>query len=695
MNCFEHLTTQGEHHSFSFLRSTLRHSRPHLPLKSPTAASTTHFWRRGGVVFDMDVENDEIRVGYHRPPIRVLVSDVWVLILEHLTTLEAGNLIRIGNPALSSIVVQNWRKFVWGFECGSKFPFAALHLPQLRSFVIDCATFETRYIYVGPDGLSSPTVRHNCLRTIKFDFRQSGTLLHGCTAALPLSSRFPSLTTLKLRGLRADASLIARLAHLGETLQTLVFDVPRSGTIVPDLELVEVMSRLPRSLTKLTLMWPRMRISSTLLACWPPLLRTLNLQKVSQEVIFQLPTTLKSATLSIFGDEELAKWPLSTFPPALTHLSLVHEFSPHIQFEYDAAWPPHLTTLDVSIPADTPLKQLPTTLKSLSHQFRPTHLGSELFAQFPSLTTCTLTTDVRVEAIPATLTDLRLQRTVTFQSPLPSHIRRFSTLAFREDMKQLLPAQLEALSVRGWDSPHLPPTDLIRTLRFPAALKKLEIALNRTHYAGLTHLAELKSLDTLECRGAAPSHCRNPSAPFLIGCLPPSLTSMFIAFDAVPGDSVDPVWLQRLDLASAVPQLRALGLTGGFSNSSPLGPALATLPARLQSLWLLRCRSIPEASACAHLPPALLGLEISFELAEESSEDGELTNEHFSGLPPLLVHLVARIPIKSRITRDIVTFLPRHLNITYFYRADYHAHPEINEALNAHFNSLPQFHGYL
>lgn len=594
-------------------------------------------------------------------PFLGLVEDVLAQIIRKLVASDVYALISIGNPQTTAIVQRQWREIKLK-NANPIFPFRAFLLPQLRALRVKSTA--SGYVFVNLQS-SLAMLRRNSLTSLSLHFRQAWELLVASMGSESLSSRFPSLLKLDLQGLHTENAKLHRLAQLPPTLTSLTFCAYNLAVAADPMD-ISVVSTLPRTLTELKLQWPSITTDhwkGSYSELWPPQLRLLSLYTLpSYAVLSHLPDKLEE--MDIYAHHGTSyDWKVSTMPHGLSSIQL--RSAAPVRIIVDSAWPENMKILPPHVPV-CPLNSMPSSLAEFPVGVSDFQYTPETFAQFPHLKSAYLHTPQHAISLPSKLVEISISGSFRLP-PLPPTITTFTSSFLHLEDVSILPKGVKSLSLSFERSygPYLTsehfallPELLVKICCDTSCFKDRRTIMD---FKGLRRLHRLRSLQLDD----VPRPFFSASSNFLVDCLPSSLEDLCVfqpsrrSQEDEPSSSKLPsyLWLHKLCLAAATPNLRSLHVQGRFSDEDPLGPLLAALPKKCKSLRLWGIAQTFEPTALSNLPRGIEAIDIQF----SSDASGSLSNEHFEGLPNRLIRLEAQLPRGSIITEELAQKLPPYM----------------------------------
>lgn len=236
------------------------------------------------------------------------------------------------------------------------------------------------------------------LETLEFDFALCGSLLYQ-----PISTLYPSLTSLSLRSAFRQSELEALMANWPPKLRVLElnsflsFHTPKfSLKLIP--QLPKTLEQL--KLTSLALTDIEEDVAKNQEAFWPPELRVLHLSVLKSSKILQyLPNTLEDLDLYVQYpyqrplQSEIIEWRPSTFPPNITRIQVYDRGIAEFDLDHGEMLPPRLKSIFVNseLRLSDPLSKLPKSITSYPFYLLRSYSSADIFAALPLLQSAEIT----------------------------------------------------------------------------------------------------------------------------------------------------------------------------------------------------------------------------------------------------------------------------------------------------------------
>lgn len=607
-------------------------------------------------------------------------------ILEYLTLNDVLHLLACGNTVLGAKVSLKAQNFDVAAFDNFKFPFAAFNLPCLRS--IRVASSETlRVILLLPETRLKHIGSRDSLETLEFDFAQCGSLLHETSA--PLSSLYPSLTSLKLRSVHAKAEILVRLADLPPNLK--VFELVTSTSNREANFPLSLVSKLPRTLTQLNISWQLITDAEEEHfqdpeAFWPPQLRVLALSFLhSHKILDMLPKTLEDMTIrvhrgfSAMVQNQTYHLRPSTLPPGITSLRIDDSLAHWDLKDPNERLPPRLTFLNGELPLPDPLAHLPKSITAYPFHLLSQYSIKEIFTALPNLKSAPIQHHDMSESggrtmasleglLPPNMTSLTMFRHTeqNLTLTLPPKLTKLAIVTLKPSEVTKLPPGLKTLLFQPHsrykiNKAHLdyinnPPGDksdlefanenflwnASDLSRLPSHLVKLTLQMTHiwqySDLSGLKQLVSLRNLDLADISAVFPKDGFTASK-----CLPNSLESLALSA------------LGSCDLEEDEPN--------SFIVSDPV--------------WLL---DFFESNGKEDILPNLIYLQLNFNIIDRNAIAGRI----FSKFPKNLTSLELRYDPPAIVEENdafVLGHLPRSLRTLVIYMNDLNGNEEEREDL--------------
>lgn len=494
--------------------------------------------------------------------ISTLPLDALGEILQYVTAASIFYLLNTGDRRFMSMV--EYAATIIRDDCrhGQHFPFSAFRLPNLRSVIAVVPVHGIYYLDMGDTSLGDSTVRHKKLQTLELNFGQAGTLLSN--ASEPLSSRFPSLTSLALRYINKCEALVDALSQLPTTLTKLDIRTRSHGDYDLPLRIFKSLS----SLTELTVYWASIcipdkdefdeeKFHNEILSYWPPNLHILQISEfVGYTILDHLPPNLELLEVSLDRDDKEEKdffWKLSKIPQSLTSIWL--DDNDMMELDYDAPWPPNLTSCQIFPATPIPVEKWPPTISFAPNALWRNEndvLGSiaALTERFPNINSVIVD---QAEHMPPGLdkkTNLKqMILPAGAKTALPPNLTTLRAFDLPKEVLELLPSSIRYLGLESSNRIMQHQEILDSRLAYgPRDLSSLPVNLvslvlsmmpfcevsgdNTPSKNGISVLKPLKALYRLEkltVTQVKPGHV-HPSAQFLVDSLPTALEELDILF---------------------------------------------------------------------------------------------------------------------------------------------------------------------
>lgn len=620
-----------------------------------------------------------------------LAPDCIAILVQHLTGDDFVSLMKTGNRLLRYKLARNCSRLHFQSLHTSKFPFAALKLPELRCLSIYGTENTSTYLDFRNREELALIEGSKTIEKLDLRFRNSPALFVTPRRHVPRQSvrnRFPMLTTLIMH----DAIYQDSLESLfGEFPETMTFFSLKYGDGNPTVNLLSV-SKLPRHLQTLELRCCELRGPSKpdfeLAMTLPPHLLHLCLETLGNVLILDhLPSTLK--TLRFKAHQPNEAWQLSKLPPQLcsfwTNLS-------YWWLDVDAALPATLETFECSyfIDSNIPLfDRLPIGLKIVPESLfaKESRVDAEsLIKRFPNLERATIYSETTVTYLTESLKTLICQaQNIRIDSALPSAL---TDLTVRRPIPSSnlkhIPSSLTSLTVfcdpyirnqSGQDlSSQFPPWTEYDFTHIVDRIHLVSLEIDWMYIESGYSLAPLAKLETLKKFRLSEISLEGViEAPkWLPLCLPMNLEHFrfasqnegFHSAKRMPVKNFSPVF----DLERHTPHLQALMIYCGYSLKWTLTPEFfASLPRGLLKLLIRFENPDLQLNAVSQVPRSLQSFAFTFAKKDPSIY---LSEAHFKGLPPSLSSFILR-PISSAhyyIDSELYNILPKSISVMNCFR---------------------------
>lgn len=573
----------------------------------------------------------------------------------------------------------------------TKFPLAALSLPQLRSFRVSGIRELVAYLDFGENIQKVLSQGCKTLQKLELQFRNCAGLFLSpgkSIPRLPIRDRFPSLSTLILDDIICTDPLDSLFGEFPEILTTLSFTYHK--VIGEPTLCLSCIEKLPRNLTSLTLSGFRLsnrhKRYSSFENLFPPHLEHLEIVYLSEHhLIDHFPSSLKYLRFEITSDAPEFEWRSSKIPPTLVSLEFALGRG---NLVLDVPLPSTLENLEHSVSGTLlpSLENLPRSLKSVPGGLMARNELKSILDRFPNLQHTTIIREEMVPALPKGLKSLYCQVPLKLDScALPSGLKSLTMAApsFAHTLHHI-PSSLTTLRLgsysfdtqQGYPSVKLqfPPWSPLEYEQLASRLQLVNIYLEMKLVWNVSSLRPLSTIESLE-------HCSflngwpllMETAPdWLPQCLPKNLTSLSLLFstgsdniiDGVPvpapkkPNTVGETFLSACNLAEVTPKLQMLSLNCASLTPVTLGAAaFASLPRGLLELVFHFSLVDLAVDAISQLPRTIVRLHLG--LNEQSNQ--QLTNYHFAGLPEKLAKLTLWVGSKASIDDELLQILPKSI----------------------------------
>lgn len=556
---------------------------------------------------------------------------------------------------------------------GTKFPFAALKLPQRRTLSILGTDKLPVYLDFRNGGELALAQGNKTIEEIELRFRNSLALFLSPQELSPkppsVSVRFPSLTTLSLHNIVSINSIDRLFGEFPESLTKLSLHFATNAPERDTLYLSSV-ANLPRNLKTLELVGcvineapPKARLLE-LRSILPPKLVHLHLDFLSSlDIIRYLPSSLETLTFEAEHGTS-TRWKTSSLPLGLVSLKA----PPNVLF--DARLPSKMEIFEFYPEASLPmryLKYLPESLKIV-----PNLVGVDattIIKNFPNIERVTIDSSESLSKLPKTAKSLSCEKPLTLKSDLP---RSLVTLrlgyAIHLNSLKHVPSSLTSLTVEkiaekpsSWgelDFDHI--ANRIRLVSLEMDWKQV------ANTSSVTPLASMQTLKKLVFR-RIPLEDWFTAGEWLPECLPTSLTEFdFIANDlnhdqTKYGPPFEEFWTAKAKMRNfdeITPNLTSLNIECHYKVCLvTLSPAsFASLPRGLRKLNLYIANAALQRDAIAQLPETLQSLHLHL---YQTNRLCLTSNAHFTGLPPSIAELKLFTAVKHPLNAEIIPILPK------------------------------------
>lgn len=302
-----------------------------------------------------------------------IADEFFVLLTRYIDGNGFVALMMTGNRLLRYKLRLNCSSLRFRETATIAFPFAALKLANLRSLSIHGIKEVTTYLDFRERGGLVHSLGHKTLKKLELDFGNAISLFRSSNASsprLPIRDRFPSLSTLILKGFINPSSLESLLGELPETLTNLsaVHSEYRGVSNSMDLRYI---AKLPAHLKSLTMrgykLWAPLSSGNTLSELCPPNVRHLDLDILNDiNCLNHCPPKLKTLRLTVAYQREEFIWKSSKIPKGLKKLFL--NVGGACKLHLDAPLPSTLEHMDVSnyskFSDELTIDDMPLALKS-------------------------------------------------------------------------------------------------------------------------------------------------------------------------------------------------------------------------------------------------------------------------------------------------------------------------------------------
>lgn len=607
-----------------------------------------------------------------------LPNDIIGQCLRYLNGEDLISLMQTGNRQLRHKLAHNCHYFEI-YPChNTRFPFAALKLPALKS--LSLSGHEEVISYVNyMDGVET-SFNQVCksIEEINFRIANASAFLLPIKASiprLPIRDRFPSLTKLILHDFICEEQLKDEV--FGEFPETLTF---LSLKAVDPLDCndcdndfcVTTISKLPRQLKSLELLnFCIGHFNSENVAyedALPPNLTHLALDDIYDvPILSYLPsslTTLRFGWQSC-GTAPQLDWKLSTIPPGLVSLS-IGLFCDGLQVVEDAPLPSTLESVDYGVGFEGfSLETLPGSLKTAPKYLFTYDDDIKMLQNFENLEYASIWRErTSVAIFPTCLKALVCRGPCAIDSPLPNGLTELvlSVLPNHIDLANI-PSSLTSLSALGSELSIFSPWGRKEFVNIASwkFLSTLTISWTDIHSGySLAPLAGMNSLKNFDI-SSVPWRGLLETPEWLPQCLPATLRTfaMSTTNDAPLSRALEEDFFSGWNLQTVTPSLTSLEINCRYVSRQfiiPLSTAFfASLPRGLLSLLLNIAPAALELDAIAQLPRTiqLFGL-VSLE------KSNSLSDNHFRGLPPLPDFNLLYSALAS-VTPNIYNILPKSI----------------------------------
>lgn len=567
----------------------------------------------------------------------------------------------------------------------TKFPFAALNLPKLRSLSLSGIKDVPIYVDFRNVGKSALVKGSKTIEKVDFRFCNSLALFLGFPNSVPRLSvrdRFPSLTTLTLHGIMSEELLGRLFGELPESLTSFSLHCDELDAFI----CLSSIAKLPRHLKTLNLVDcyinnpsdPDFKFETAL----PPNLTHLNMQILRGiEILDYLPSTLKLLHFETSYNPSGNRWKFSKIPAGLT--SLETSLSRHL-FEIDAPLPSTMEKFLLSFAcfrgASFTIDSLPKKIKSVpQHLFYPKPSYESVVKRFPQLEYALINRETTVALLPETLKTLECEKSLQFDSALPSALKKlYLRSPPPSENLQNIPPSLTSLSFSSFDGrkkknsseimAQFPPwtesdfahiASRIRLVTLDINFKLIESAYALTPLAKLETLKKI-SLSRISLQGII-------DAPkWIPNCLPYNLKELYLSVSGKDPNEIDieteKEFFHHIDLSKVTPRLISLTVYCHYKAKlifTLKHELFASLPRGLLKLCFSFDSAFTPLGAVSHLPRSLQYLQLGFGNLDQLHHD--LSDDHFEGLPETLSEFRLQTERTHSITPKLFDILPRSI----------------------------------
>lgn len=605
--------------------------------------------------------------------------DSLAYLLEYLTGDEIHSLLCSGDRLLRSKVAQSLRRLELRPRHNEDFPFTALRLPQLQSFSVIC--YGKCYLRLKDDenfGSTSLEGRKSRLTSLHLEFTNLAALFTQ-EASISMYERFPLLTELVLR-CSPSSQLVDALSWLPQTLTKLAVDTRRGQISLRSLSHgpdINSIANLPKSLLSLDLSWYAIYAQNdqvNLASLLPPRLTALKILSFKKyTVVTHLPPNLVSLGLDMQANGTF--WQTSLLPKNLTELRTNQPLN------FDCPLPQSLVTLNV--PNDT--YEILLTLDNGNPNWKGLPLPpgleycyidcleapNDYYRRIKRILAVGINKDGQIEEVsrnqhegfPKKM-DCNVQN-IRFFKPLPPSIDTVNImLSMAGEDIQMLPKSLKVLDFNVWDADEdfvpFPPWSLEHVAQLPKYLQELKISFNFIDDGRKLAPISGIALDKLFLT-EVPTSQLETAPDWLPSCLPRHLKSLDLIVKLLDQGGVSTECIRLCNLAEAVPHLERLMMEVRFTDAHIMTPLLSSLPPKLDFLSLLSLRAVFEHGAFSSLPKSLARIIIGFAEESEDESNGCMSNDHLQGLPERLSELSITLSSNHTIDGKVVKYFPKTL----------------------------------
>lgn len=614
-------------------------------------------------------------------------KELWPGIADYLQAEDVFRLFQCGNRLLTARLGYNLRikQKLNNFDL---LPLSIFELPGIESINISVVSGSILRMCRIAKYDALVRIGSNSLKHLKLSFCQSSRIVSD--SGPPLSTRFPSLHTLELTHAICPLSE-SILYDLPPNLETFVFSLSnyfRSSTFSHSLQFL---SKLPRTLTKISMTMHMGQDADENPIQFPPNLRSLSLNRINAgfHLLDQLPEGMEYVDIHYATFVKKTGFSLSLLPQSLQSISVRTSGRTTLNVIRDAPFPPNLKFWNVPGTLEWKVTEFPPSLTKMPNESARNVASFEEIAYLPNLCNLSLLHRLEGQSQENTLSKFEPNSSHTSAStrvsPLPSTLQGLSIRYSVRDQVSPLPKGLKALSINS-------PTDGTPSFSFgpllplPSSLTSLifySVQINSVDT--LFELKRLANLKILSIGCFVPEAFKLPDAEqFIYSCdwIPLSTTNLTIEADPEHDMTFDPVWLYNV--GKRLIKLVHLSFSCNWKKGEGIGSALEALPQNLKDLSLTNFYSGVEPGDFAKLPKRLKSLLI-VTTTLRAPPQGLLTNDFFKNLPEGLDSLYVSSH-SLNLTPDCIDLLPRRIS-----SLTMHVMPESKafaEKTNAYLNRL-------